>query len=263
MQIPLFHVDAFAEEPFRGNPAAVCLLNSWLDDALLRKVAAENNLSATAFLVRQANHNELRWFTPTCEIKLCGHATLAAAHVMFQVLSPALKSVRFETRLRGAVTVDRAGERLAINFPAMPPEPSTDIPAGLAQALGGQIADLVVAGNDTLIAIFDNSSIIQSIKPNFDLLERLHPFAVCVSAPGKDSDFASRYFAPGYGVREDSVTGSAHCVLAPYWANRLGKTRLHARQLSNRGGELWCEVLGDRVKIEGRAAIIMRGNLTI
>jgi PhzF family phenazine biosynthesis protein len=263
MRIPLFHVDAFADQPFRGNPAAVCLLNSWLDDASLLKVAAENNLSATAFLVRQTDRNELRWFTPICEIKLCGHATMAAAYVVFEVLNFELQTVAFETRFRGALTVNKNGDRLAMNLPLFVPEPCRDIPADLTKALGERMSPSeVLAVNDTFIAIFGDSRIIQSYEPNFDLLEKLHPHAVCISAPGQDSDFVSRYFAPGYGVPEDSVTGSVHSALAPYWTKRLNKTRLHARQLSTRGGDLWCEVSGDRVNIEGQAALIMRGSLT-
>jgi PhzF family phenazine biosynthesis protein len=262
MRIPLFHIDAFADQAFRGNPAAVCLLNSWLDDASLLKVAAENNLSATAFLVRQAGRNELRWFTPSCEIKLCGHATMAAAHVLFEVLSPELETVAFETRFRGALTVNKNGDRLTMSLPLFVPEPCRGIPADLTKALGERMSPSeVLAVNDTFIAIFGNSRAIQNYEPNFVLLEKLHPHAVCISAPGQDSDFVSRYFAPGYGISEDSVTGSAHCALAPYWAKRLNRTRLHARQLSARGGDLWCEVSGDRVNVEGRAALIMRGSL--
>jgi PhzF family phenazine biosynthesis protein len=264
MQVPLFHIDAFADEPFRGNPAAVCLLNSWLDDASLLKVAAENNLSATAFLVRRTGAKELRWFTPTCEIKLCGHATLASAHVVFEFLSPELQTVVFETRFRGPLTVNKKKDGLSMNFPLLVPESCGNIPPGLAKALGERTSPSeVLAVNDTLIAVCENPSIVQSCEPNFDLLQKLHPNAVCITAPGKDSDFVSRYFAPGYGIPEDSVTGSVHCALAPYWANRLNKTRVHARQLSKRGGDLWCEVSGDRVNIEGRAALVMRGTLTI
>ena len=264
LHIPLFHVDAFTEQPFRGNPAAVCLLESWLDEDLLRRVATENNLSATAFVVTTGNSYELRWFTPLCEIKLCGHPTLAAAHLLLQVRQDQLDSVTFKTRFRGILTVSKAEDGLAMDFPAMPSTDCKLMPATLASALGlkSQPAEVLEA-NDVYVAVLDSPEAVKDLRPNFAMLQELHPFVVAVTALGGDVDFVSRYFAPSYGFPEDPVTGSAHCVLTPYWAARLNKTRLHARQLSERGGELWCELAGDRVLVTGKAVVTMEGVLTI
>ncbi|HWZ75874.1 MAG TPA: PhzF family phenazine biosynthesis protein [Candidatus Sulfotelmatobacter sp.] len=264
MRIPVFHVDAFTEQPFRGNPAAVCFLDSWLDEGRLLKVAAENNLSATAFLVSGDRGYELRWFTPRCEVKLCGHATLATAHILLNLQHPQLDSVTFETRFRGTVTVRRDGQFLTIDFPAMFPKVCATAPTGLTGALGlqSQSADILEA-NDTYILVVDAPETVRAVRPNFELLENFHPFVIAITAHETEVDFVSRYFAPSYGIPEDPVTGSAHCVLAPYWAKRLGKTTLHARQLSERGGELWCEVAGDRVLLKGKAVVTLEGSLLI
>jgi PhzF family phenazine biosynthesis protein len=263
VRIPLFHVDAFTEQPFRGNPAAVCFLDSWLDEGRLLKVAAENNLSATAFLVSGDRGYELRWFTPRCEVKLCGHATLATAHILLNLQHPQLDSVTFETRFRGTVTVRREGQFLTIDFPAMFPKVCATAPTGLTGALGlqSQSADILEA-NDTYILVVAPETV-RAVRPNFELLENFHPFVIAITAHETEVDFVSRYFAPSYGIPEDPVTGSAHCVLAPYWAKRLGKTTLHARQLSERGGELWCEVAGDRVLLKGKAVVTLEGSLLI
>lgn len=264
VRIPLFHVDAFTEQPFRGNPAAVCFLDSWLDEGRLRKVAAENNLSATAFLVSGKDGYELRWFTPRCEVKLCGHATLATAHILLNLRQPQLDSVAFETEFRGAVTVRRDGRFLTMDFPAMPPKPRAAVPIGLTEALGLQSQPAeVLEANDTYILVVGGAETVRNLRPNFALLENLHPFVVAVTAHETKVDFVSRYFAPSYGIPEDPVTGSAHCVLAPYWAKRLGKSTLHAQQLSERGGELWCEVAGDRVLLKGKAVVTLEGSLSI
>jgi PhzF family phenazine biosynthesis protein len=264
MHIPLFHVDTFTDETFRGNPAAVCLLNSWLDDESLRKVAAENNLSATAFLVRGEGSHELRWFTPRCEVRLCGHATLALAHVLFTVIEPGLESVQFETRYSGTLTVRKNGDLLSLDFPALFPKSCENVPPRLALALGQPATPSeVLEVNDILIAVFKTSSAIRNLTPDFALLEELHPYAVSATAPGENADFVSRYFAPSYGVPEDPVTGSCHCALTPYWTKRLSKPHLHARQLSERGGELWCEMAGNRVIVTGRAILTLTGTLTV
>jgi PhzF family phenazine biosynthesis protein len=264
VRIPLFHIDAFTEQPFRGNPAAVCFLDSWLDEGRLLKVAAENNLSATAFLVSGDRGYELRWFTPRCEVKLCGHATLATAHILLNLQHPQLDSVTFETRFRGTVTVRRDGQFLTIDFPAMFPKVCATAPTGLTGALGlqSQSADILEA-NDTYILVVDAPETVRAVRPNFELLENFHPFVIAITAHETEVDFVSRYFAPSYGIPEDPVTGSAHCVLAPYWAKRLGKTTLHARQLSERGGELWCEVAGDRVLLKGKSVVTLEGSLLI
>jgi PhzF family phenazine biosynthesis protein len=271
MRIPLFHVDAFTDRPFGGNPAAVCPLQAWLDDGLLLKVAAENNLSETAFFVPRDSPSEkvrydLRWFTPSCEVKLCGHATLASPYVVLDLLHPEIESVRFETRFSGPLTVRKNGEIFSMDFPAMFAQPSANPPDTLIRALGpGPIPSNVLEANDTYLAVYENESAIRNVRPDFALLEQLHPFAVSVTAPGLngEADFVSRYFAPSYGIQEDPVTGSAHCVLTPYWAQRLGKTSLHACQLSERGGELWCDMAGQRVIIKGGAVLTLQGTLVI
>jgi PhzF family phenazine biosynthesis protein len=264
VRIPLFQVDAFTERPFHGNPAAVCFLDSWLDDGRLRKVAAENNLSETAFLVPANDGYELRWFSPSCEVRLCGHATLASAHILLNLRQPQLDSVRFETRFHGILTVRKAGEFLAMDFPALFPQPCANAPDIWRDALALQSPPSeVVEADETYILVVDRPETVRNVHPNFALLESLHPYVVAVTARGDDADFVSRYFAPSYGIPEDPVTGSAHCILAPYWTKRLGKSHLHARQLSERGGELWCEVAGDRVFLRGKAVLTLEGSLSI
>lgn len=262
MRIPLFHVDAFTDEPFRGNPAAVCLLDSCLDDPKLLKVTAENNLSETAFLVTQGEGYDLRWFTPKCEVRLCGHATLASAYVLLNLLHPDRHSVRLTTRYSGTLTVQRQGEYLLMDLPTKIPHPCP-VPEGLARALGDPPLVDTLTVDDVYYVVLESPDAVRNVRPDFALLEQLHPFTVTITAPGTDEDFVSRYFAPSYGVPEDPVTGSSHCALAPYWTNRLGKSQLHARQFSQRGGELWCEVAGDRVLLKGKAVLTLQGSLML
>lgn len=262
MHLQVFHVDAFTAKVFGGNPAAVCPLTGWLDDDRLSLVAAENNLSETAYFVPNGNHYELRWFTPRCEVKLCGHATLASAFVIMQILTSGLDSVRFETRFSGTLTVLRQGDLLAMDFPALAPWRCTSPPAELMKGLGRPPAEIAQI-EDNYFAVYASENEVKNIRPDFRLLEKLHPAAVAITAPGEGVDFISRYFAPSYGIPEDPVTGSTHCSLAPYWGQRLGKKNLHARQVSQRGGELWCEVQGDRVIIKGNAVLTLRGELLI
>jgi PhzF family phenazine biosynthesis protein len=262
MHLRLFHVDAFSARPFAGNPAAVCPLAEWLDDGLLRAVAAENNLSETAYFVPRGDGYELRWFTPRCEVKLCGHATLASAFIVTQILEPGRKSVRFETRFSGTLSVSRENDLLAMDFPALPPWPCAKAPTELLEGLGRN-PSAVLQVEDNYFAVYESEDVVRQIRPDFRLLEKLHPSGVAITAPGKDADFVSRYFAPSYGIAEDPVTGSTHCSLAPYWAKRLGKTALHARQVSDRGGELWCGVRDDRVIIKGNAVLTLQGELLI
>lgn len=264
MRIPLFHVDAFTEQPFRGNPAAVCFLDSWLDEGRLRKVAAENNLSETAFLVPAKEGYELRWFSPLCEVRLCGHATLASGHILLNLRQPQRDSVRFETKFHGTLTVRKAGEFLAMDFPALFPQRCANPPDIWRDALAMKsLPSEVVEADETYILVVDRPETVRNVRPNFVQLRSLHPNVVAITARGEDVDFVSRYFAPSYGIPEDPVTGSAHCILAPYWAKRLGKAKLHARQLSERGGELWCEVAGDRVLLKGKAVVTLEGSLLI
>jgi len=263
MPVPLFHVDAFTDKPFSGNPAAVCPLKAWLDDELLRAVAAENNLSETAYFVREGEAYHLRWFTHRCEVNLCGHATLASAFVLLTILEPQQQSVRFLTR-SGLLTVGRQDDLLAMDFPALPPWVCPSPPADLIDGLGARADQIrVLQIKDNYFAVYESEDEIRSVRPDFSRLERLHPAGVAVTAPGKNADFVSRYFAPSYGIPEDPVTGSTHCSLTPYWAERLGKSILHAHQVSQRAGELWCEFTGDRVLIKGKAVLTLRGSLLI
>ncbi len=259
MRVPFFQVDAFSGRVFGGNPAAVCLLDSWLDDDVLQDIAAENNLSETAFLVPASpGIYDLRWFTPTMEIDLCGHATLASAFVLFRYYDQDKRVLKFQTA-GGALSVERSGDLLSMDFPATPPVETTP-PEILAEALGVEASH--VLGSRDLLAVFESENEIRAMQPDFDRLKEIKShFGVIVTAPGEDSDFVSRFFAPNAGINEDPVTGSAHCTLIPYWAERLGKNKLHAYQLSSRKGELFCEHLGDRVRISGHAALFARGEI--
>jgi PhzF family phenazine biosynthesis protein len=261
MRIPLYQVDAFSDRPFAGNPAAICPLEAWLPDNVMQAIAAENNLSETAFFVAEGGGYRLRWFTPATEVELCGHATLASADVIFRFLRPELREIRFETQQAGPLTVTRDGDLLALDFPSRPPGPCV-APEALGPALGRPPA-AVLAARDYL-AVYETPEDIAALTPDFAAIATLDRFAVIVTAPGRgDVDFVSRFFAPARGVNEDPVTGSAHCTLIPYWADRLGKTRLQARQLSKRGGALTCALRGDRVTIAGRAALYLTGTIEI
>jgi predicted PhzF superfamily epimerase YddE/YHI9 len=261
MRIPIYHIDAFAEGPFTGNPAAVCPLDTWLPDRLMQAVAAENNLSETAFFVPDGEGWRLRWFTPTTEVDLCGHATLAAAYVVLNFLAPQRERAVFRSEKAGELAVARDGELLALDFPSRPPDRCA-VPSGLVAALGREPAE-VLAARDYL-AVYDDAGEVAALSPDFGAVARLDRFAVIATAPGiGDIDFVSRFFAPAQGVDEDPVTGSAHCTLIPYWARRLGKQRLVARQLSRRGGRLYCALRGDRVSIAGRAMLYLTGTIEI
>jgi predicted PhzF superfamily epimerase YddE/YHI9 len=263
MPIPLFHLNAFTDQPFRGNPAAVCPLEAWLDDEWLRAVAAENNLSETAYFVREGQDYRLRWFTPRYEVDLCGHATLASAFILLIILEPKRESVRFLTR-SGVLTVRLQEDMLVMDFPALPPWECRNPPADLVKGLSaGPAYSSVQQIKDNYFVVYDSEEDVRSVRPDLGLLEKLHPAGVAVTARGKDADFVSRYFAPSYGIPEDPVTGSTHCSLAPYWAKRLGRTSLHARQASRRGGELWCEMAGNRILIKGKAVLTLQGSLLI
>jgi len=264
LRIPLFHVDAFADRPLTGNPAAVCLLDSWLDDESLRKVAAENTLPATAFLVPGDDAYQLRWFTTSCEIRLCGHATLAAGFVVLKMLQPPREVARFETKQGGILEVRSAEGALQMDFPAFFSRNWSGNPDQLIRAAGVQSTPVeILEANQTWIAVLENNEVVATAHPNFELLKKMHPYAVAITAPGKSEDFVSRYFAPSYGISEDYVTGSLHCALAPYWARHLGRNHLTARQLSSRGGVLTCEMAGDRVRLTGNAILTMQGTLQI
>ncbi len=260
MQIPFYQVDAFTDKVFGGNPAAVCLLDAWPADRVLQDVAAENNLSETAFLVGKGGNYDLRWFTPTLEIDLCGHATLASAFIIFNYIEQAIAKVRFQTA-SGELQVARQGGLLSMDFPTRKAETPVEMPE-LADALGS--APTALFRSRDLLAVFDNEARVREMAPDFAALARIKDaFAVIVTAPGEKVDFVSRFFAPNAGIDEDPVTGSAHCTLIPYWAARLDKKQLHALQVSARGGELFCEERGDRVAIAGKAVLYARGMLEI
>lgn len=259
MQLPIFQVDAFAGEVFRGNPAAICPLERWLPDDRMQAIAAENNLAETAFFVPGRDSYDLRWFTPTVEVDLCGHATLASAHVVFERLRPGTRTVRFSTR-SGMLEVVRDGDLLVLDFPALPAEPCQP-PPGLLEGLGARPREVLRAKN--YMAVFETESQVRALRPDMSLIARLAPYAVIVTAPGLDVDFVSRFFAPGHGVPEDPVTGSAHCTLVPYWAKRLGRKNLRARQVSARVGELVCGDNGHRVAIGGRAVLYLEGTIYV
>jgi PhzF family phenazine biosynthesis protein len=256
MKIRLFHVDAFTSRPFAGNPAAVCPLESWLDDATMQSIAAENNLSETAFFVRGRDGvYALRWFTPATEVDLCGHATLASAYVVFRHLDSKASTVTFSSA-SGPLSVSKDGDDLALDFPARPPSPMP-VPDDLAKALGRRPREVWAARD--YMALYDTEEEVRAVSPDMESLAAAGRFATIVTAPGDTADFVSRFFAPAQGVPEDPVTGSAHCTLVPYWAKRLGKTRLRALQVSRRGGELDCEDRGERVSIAGRAVQYLEG----
>ena len=260
MNIPYYHVDAFTSNIFGGNPAVVCPLESWLDDALLQHIAAENYVPETAFFVRTGDRYHLRWFTPKVEMDLCGHATLASGHIILSFLTPEADSVTFDSA-SGPLNVERAGDMLALDFPSRPPKPA-GTPAILAEALGNAPRE-VLADRD-LVAVFDREDDIRRMSPDMNKLRQITDwFAVIVTAPGDTVDFVSRFFAPNAGIPEDPVTGSAHCELTPYWSARLGKKTLDARQLSPRGGVLRCEDRGERVRIAGQAVLYGRGEIVL
>jgi PhzF family phenazine biosynthesis protein len=259
VKLPFFQLDSFTTQPFRGNPAGVVPLDTWLDDRTMQAIAAEANMAETAFIVREPQGWRIRWFTPTVEMDLCGHATLASAHVAFERFVPDAEAITFASK-SGPLTVSREGERLCLDFPARPAKRS-EPPPGLAEALGSMPAETWLSGD--LLAVFEDEARVRSLAPRMEKLRALPVRGVIATAPGGDVDFVSRFFAPAVGVDEDPVTGSSHTTLIPYWSQRLGRTSLRARQISARGGELWCEHRGDRVRIAGHVAPYLEGTITV
>jgi PhzF family phenazine biosynthesis protein len=259
MQLPIYQVDAFTSRLFGGNPAAIVPLEEWLPDATLQSIALENNLSETAYFVKEDPGYRIRWFTPGAEVDLCGHATLATAHVLWNEWSHAAPVIRFASK-SGELVVRRMGERMELDFPARPPAETQPCP-GLIEALGGEPLE-VWAARDYMV-IYGSEEEVRSLQPNMAGLMNIDRFAVIATATGRSSDFVSRFFAPAKGVPEDPVTGSAHCTLIPFWAKRFGKNVLHALQVSPRGGELFCELRGNRVGISGQAALYLKGTIHI
>lgn len=262
-ELPIYQIDAFAEAPFAGNPAAVMPLQEWLDDGTLQSIALENNLSETAYFIRLPNDPDadyhLRWFTPAREVDLCGHATLASAAVLFEQLGFSKDELRFRSQ-SGTLIVRRNSDLLELDFPARVGAP-IDPPEGFAEANGVEAETYLLASK--MMAVLRDEAAVRQFQPNFDYIARLPSDGLIITAPGDDGDVASRYFAPHAGIDEDPVTGSAHCTIVPYWRERLGKNQLHCRQVSARGGDLYCRMDGDRVRIAGRARLFMTGRVVI
>ena len=261
MKIPLYQADAFTDKLFGGNPAAVCPLTKWLPDEVMQNIAVENNLAETAFFVKNENGFMLRWFTPEFEIDLCGHATLASAHILYTELGFEDDSIHFDTVKAGELVVSRNGDKYTMDFPSRPPihiEP----PVGLIDAMGEKQPLEVLRSRDYFL-VYESEDDIKELSPDFFTLSKMDTIGVVVTAKGDNADFVSRFFAPGAGIPEDPVTGSAHCNLIPYWADKLGKTEMHAYQLSPRLGEIWCELKGDRVLITGNAVTYLSGEIVV
>ncbi len=259
MKLPLYQVDAFTSQPFQGNPAAVCPLPHWLEDTTLQQIAAENNLSETAFFVKEDDGLRIRWFSPVTEVDLCGHATLATGFVILGLLQPEWEEVNFASA-SGPLSVRRQGERFQLDFPNRPGTP-VDCPPQLPAALGLE-PETTLLSSDCLVVVGDEREV-RKLAPDFALLARVPGRGVLVTAPGSDCDCVSRCFFPELGIPEDPVTGSAHCTIAPYWGERLGKSSLFCRQVSPRGGELWCDLEGDRVKIAGDCVLYLEGEIRV
>lgn len=260
MKLKIYQVDVFTREVFRGNPAAVVPLETWLPDETMQRIAAENNLAETAFFVRNGDAYDIRWFTPTVEIALCGHATLASAFVLYEILGYESHKLNFRSHMSGDLFVERKGDLFVLDFPSYLPTPFEL--AGLGGILGREPLEISEAGG-YVVALFESEADVAAITPDFRAMASLDAHAVVVTAKGSSSDFVSRFFGPAVGVDEDPVTGSSHCRLIPYWAEKLGKTELFARQISRRGGELYCELIGDRVKIGGNAVLYMKGEIYV
>lgn len=256
----VYQVDAFTSRLFGGNPAAVCILDSWLDAEVMQDIAAENNLSETAFIVQSHSGFDLRWFTPKIEVDLCGHATLAAGYVVLHLLDQDIDSVSFET-VSGTLTVRRDGEWLSMDFPSRVPKPVPAIEA-LSDALGKAPTEVHMSRD--VLALYDDEATVLALSPDFVKLSALEEgLGVIATATGDDVDFVSRFFAPKAGISEDPVTGSAHCTLVPFWSERLGRSQLQARQISERGGALLCEHAGDRVIIKGQCRLFLTGKIVL
>ncbi len=259
--LTLYQVDAFADQVFSGNPAAVIPLESWLPEVTLQKIATENNLSETAFFVKQDKGYAIRWFTPTSEVDLCGHATMASAYVIFQYLDPEESIILFDSK-SGPLQVERTGDLITMDFPKDDPKPCKEMKAKLDQILRIE-SEIICKGRDDFLAIVSSQKEVEEISPNFQEMSQLDCRGVIVSGPGENHDFVSRCFYPTYGVNEDPVTGSAHCLIAAYWSEKMVKTFLEGRQLSPRGGNVACEVKGARVILSGTCHLYMKGTIRL
>ena len=257
---PLYQIDAFAEKPFTGNPAAVVIFDEWPDIKTMQHIAMENNLSETAFLVKRNDVYCVRYFTPTVEVELCGHATLASGYVLFNFYG-LKETITLRTMTKGDLFIEKSGDQIILDFPADKFYPA-EIPAHTIEALKIKPTETYWGMNDLLL-VYENEQQIIDINPNFDLLNKVRSRGVCVTAPGDQVDFVSRFFAPQSGINEDPVTGSAHTTLIPYWSDRLGKFKMVARQLSKRGGTLYCEMKDERVNIGGKAIHYLTGEISV
>jgi PhzF family phenazine biosynthesis protein len=259
MKLPVYHINAFASELLKGNPAAVCPLEEWLSDDIMQKIAFENNLSETAFFVPKNSGFHIRWFSPTNEVDLCGHATLASAYVLFNILDYNQNIIEFDSK-SGLLKVIKDDDNLILNFPAQGPTPC-DTPQEIINALN--ITPIECLKSQDLIVVLNDEIDVQNVDPDFEELKKFDLRGVIVTAQSKTCDFVARCFFPGIGIQEDPVTGSAYTQLAPYWASKLGKNLFHAKQLSARGGELICELFNDRVLISGKAVKYLEGEINI
>jgi len=259
MELSIYQIDAFSSCVFEGNPAAVCPLDEWLPDETMQSIAEENNLSETAFFVPKDDGFHIRWFTPASEVDLCGHATLGSAYVLFNILGYKNEAIQFDSK-SGILFVTKQDDWLTLDFPKQPPV-YCETPKEIVEAFNKEPIECMMS--EDIIAVFENEIDIESANPDFEQLKKLDSRGVIITAKSMRYDFVARFFAPKYGIPEDPVTGSAYTQLAPYWASKLGKQKFKAKQLSSRGGELYCEILGDRVLISGKATKYMEGKITI
>ncbi|WP_372947151.1 PhzF family phenazine biosynthesis protein [Mariniphaga sp.] len=260
MKIPIYQIDAFADKVFSGNPAAVVPLQKWLPDKTMQNIALENNLSETAFFIPAENGFHIRWFTPATEVNLCGHATLASAFVLFHHLNYQEKEIRFQSK-SGLLKVTKDGELIVLDFPTSEVK-GVEFQPNIEKAFGIK-PQKCFKGREDLMFVFRNQGEIQNLKPDFSFLKTLEMRGIIATAPSGEFDFVSRFFAPREGIDEDPVTGSAHTMLIPYWAEKLGKTKLVAKQISKRGGVLYCKYAENRVEIGGNAQTYMTGEISI
>jgi len=261
MKIPIYQVDAFTDKMFEGNPAAICPLEKWPERNLMQNIAAENNLSETAFFVKSEEGYDMRWFTPTTEVDLCGHGTLAAGHVLFNHLGFNEKYIRFFTR-SGRISVKKEDDMIVMNFPSRIAEP-IDAPEDLIEGLNLETPPVRVLKDMNYLVVLETSEQVKQIKPHYRVLSNINYAGIICTAPGNNHDFVSRYFAPYIGINEDPATGSSHTTLTSYWAKELGKKELIARQVSRRGGTLYCKYLGDRTEIGGKTKTYMKGEIEV
>lgn len=261
MELPIYQVDAFAEQVFEGNPAAVVPLSTWLPDETMQAIAMENQLSETAFFLPEGEEYALRWFTPTTEVDLCGHATLATAHVLFTEEGVPGEAVRFSTR-SGILTVNRLERGYSMDFPLDRPAPAPELLAEVGEALGAPVKE-VLRGREDLVAVLESESEVRRLEPSMEKIRRLDARGLLATAPGEDCDFVSRCFFPRFGIDEDPVTGSAQTTLAPFWEERLKINPLSARQISDRGGKVHCCIAGDRISLGGNAVTYLQGRIVV